>query len=265
MTNTPPPLSEKDFINESYKQDPYPFWFWLIVVGAFVAILSGGYSWYEKTIGIEYKDSPFLQVTNREMSVFLWQEPALMRVNASSKATYMPAFQYTEKVSIEAGLAEDYVMAPPNVLFLYHTWNRLVSYEIPLRPINAKEFLEFLSYAEEWQPENWPHAPESYRKIVQNLANEEKIDLAPTLPHIVAIAFQGWKNFFLEGDAINATVPSSKQMKAFLEKYPHYARNYWRNIKGEDYLSSLNTATNLLGKEVPSFLRVAFYNYTQLD
>jgi len=32
-------LSEKDFINESYRKDPYTFWFWLAIVVSLTLVL----------------------------------------------------------------------------------------------------------------------------------------------------------------------------------------------------------------------------------
>lgn len=267
MTNTPPQLSEKDFFNESYRKDPFPFWFWLIVTSVFVAILWGAYAWYGKLLKTEYKENPFLQVTNREMSVFLWQEPSLMRVNAPAKSAYMPGFQYIEKFSVDVPYADDYVIAPPEVIFRYHAWHRLVSNEFAQRPISVPEFKEFLNYAEEWLPRNWPSAPKGYADIIASLDGQS--DLAANLPLTVRQAFQGWKNFFKEGDAINALRPRAAEVQAFLLKYPHYARNYWRNIAGTRYLQSLlgggiSPDASVPIDELPGFLLLALYNDLQL-
>lgn len=257
-------LTEKNFIHEGYSQDPFPFWFWLTTVVAFTAMLWGGYAWYSKKLTAEYAHDPFLQVTNREMSIFLWQEPELMRINASPKTAYLPGFQYVEKVSLEVPFADDYVIAPPETIFRYHAWHRLISKEFAQRPIPVNEFREFLDYAEEWKPENWAAAPEGYAKIVQHLDDQQ--ELAVALPLSVRMAFQGWKNYFIEGDAINALDITYQELESFLALYPHYARNDWRNISGENYLSSLLRPVQdkhalVPTDEAPAFLRVALYNH----
>lgn len=263
MKKNSPQLSEKDFFNESYRQDPFPFWFWMAITTAFVLLLFAGYAWYAKLLTGEYRHNPFLQVSNREMSLFLWQDPSFMRANAPAKSAYMPGFQYVEKISLELPFADDYVMAPPEVIFRYHAWHRLVGEEFPQRPIPLNEFKEFLEYAEEWQPQNWPRAPKGYLLIIEHLNRQQ--NLAAALPLQVRQAFQGWKNFFKEGEAINALQPTVQQVRSFLSRYPQYSRNDWRNIVGFNYLASLSELgldfdTIIPVNELSSFLRVALYN-----
>lgn len=264
MTTPSSPLSEQDFIHDEYKQNPYPFWFWLIVISIFVFALSSGYNWYSTTLVNEYKKDPFLQVTNREMSLFLWQNPSYMRISASGKSAYMPGFQYVEKISLDLPFADDYVIAPPEVFFRYHVWKRLISSEFIERPIPLNEFKDFLNYALEWLPQNWPAKPENYEALIANLSEQK--DLAKVLPQTVKQAFQGWKNYFIEGPAINALTPTYKDVRSFLSLSPHYARNYWYNIIGDDYLRSLTekeaeSSAFIPSSELPSFLRVAIFNY----
>lgn len=66
-----------------------------------------------------------------------------MRVNSKTKSGYLPGFQYIDKLSIEPNMADLYAVAPPELLFLYHTWNRLLSPEFITRPIQLSEFKEF--------------------------------------------------------------------------------------------------------------------------
>ncbi len=82
------------------------------------------------------------------------------------------------------------------------------------------------------------------------------------------MAFQGWKNFYKEGDQINELVPTAGEMRQFLISHPDYARNYWRNILLEDkpnYLLAL-TKGELAADEpvaesqLSGFLKLAFYN-----
>lgn len=273
MTAPKPELSEKNFINESYSKNPFPFWLWLFLVAAFSAIFWGGASWYNAKLGSVFNVSPFLQVTNREMSLFLWENPEFMRINAKQKSGYLPAFKYLDKVTIDLVQADEYAAAPPELLFRYHTWDRLVSQEFSQRPIPKKDFQDFLSYAEEWQPAYWPGASEEYKKLVKELPKIQTDDLSTlsqeALPKPVRKAFQGWLNYFKDGEAINTFKPTYAQVRQFLSVNPHYARNFWRNVVQEttpDYLKSLKTAkedSTVPNEELTSFLSVALYNYLQ--
>ena len=68
--NLEPKLSEKNFINESYKKKPLPFWLWLFLLTTVIALLWGLSNWYTGKIDFLYRESPFLQVTNRDLSLF---------------------------------------------------------------------------------------------------------------------------------------------------------------------------------------------------
>lgn len=271
MSAPGPELSEKNFINESYGKNPFPFWLWLFLVAALTIVFWGGASWYNQKLGRVFRDSPFLQVTNRELSLFLWENPEFMRINAKQKTGYLPAFKYVDKVTIELAQADEYANAPPELLFRYHTWERLLSKEFTPRPIPKEDFQDFLSYAEEWQPTYWPGAPREYTEMVEELPNSSVQDLSTlsqqALPMPVRMAFQGWQNFFKDGEAINTFKPTYSQLRDFLTTHPHYARNFWRNIVQENtpnYLKSLNTAKDegvVPNEELTSFLRVALYNY----
>lgn len=264
------PLSEDQFIHEGYKENPYPFWFWLFLLAVMMCLTWGAQSWYQSYLQTQIKQNPFLQVKNRDLSLFLWQNPEFMRVNASKKSGYLPGFQFLEKVTLEPAFADVYATAPPELLFLYHTWNRQIRHEFPRRKIDPQEFMEFLHYAEEWQPSLWPDAPQEYAALVVSLPNSTLSDLQTlpetVLPEPVRMAFQGWKNFFKEGEAINKSDPTYGQMEAFLALYPHYARNYWRNISSLHYLKTLSMGAfekeeRIPFEELSPFLRVAFFNY----
>ena len=265
-------LQEKDFINESYTKNPRPFWFWLAVILTITALIWAGQAWYSSRMAADYAKDPFLEVTNREFSVFLWQFPERMRINAPRKNGYLTGFQYENKVSLVLDEAEDWVVAPPELLFLYHTWKRQISRELSPRAIPSAEFKDFLNYVEEWKPLNWKQAPNGYVELIDHLYGKNSFqDLAElpleTLPMQVRQAFQGWKNFFTEGEAINALTPSYREVRAFLKKHPHYARNYWRNIveaSVPDYLrfSSAHSDDTIVPRsELANFLQVALFNY----
>jgi hypothetical protein len=271
MSTPTPPLSEKDFIHEEYPRNPYPFWIWLLGVVAFTMLIWGGSVWYSRWLAKKVEEAPFLHVTNRQFSLFLWQNSSLMRKNMPVKSGYLPGFQYIDKVSLFLPNADQYVVAPPEILFLYHTWHRLISAEFTPRPVPLEEFRQFLDYAEEWKPQNWPGAPKEYIELVGKLPSMQSQDLQPLLPLDVQKAFQGWKNYFLEGDAINEVKPTYREMQEFLETHPHYARNYWRNIVDSEklhYLKTLSSGTFEPDEIIPEdelsgFLKVAFFNAEQ--
>jgi hypothetical protein len=269
-------LSEKDFIHEDYGKNPFAFWVWVCIFVVGVAIFWGISAWYDDVIGEQLEKSPFLQVTNRELQVMLWEFPELLPRNVKEKTGYLPAFANTELLGVELEFADDFVQAPPEILFLYHTWKRLVYSEFSQRPIRRNQFEKFLSLLPEWSPENWPGAPKGYRELVKNLKGIQEKNLAnypdDVMPFIVRRAFQGWKNYFLEGDFIDKTVPTYEGMEKFIRANPNYARNYWRNVFIESYPNYLKTFTYeraegskpLSAGETPAFLKVAYYNYSTL-
>ena len=247
-------LQEKDFIQERYGKDPYPFWFWFFILAAFTLGLWLVEGWFTREVRLEYSQNPFLQVTNRDMSVFLWQFPEKMRVNVAQKGNYLPAFQYEEKVSLFPDQADEWVSAPPELIFMYHTWKRQIGDIWFKRVIPKNEFVQFINYAEEWKPEFWDEAPEEYvqfyRKLGEVSADE---DVSKRLPLIVRQSFQGWKNFFMEGEAIEQSKPTEEQVETLIAKYPTYARNFWRNMYPE-YLEG----------NLPPFLKVALFNSSHI-
>lgn len=276
------PLSEEDFIQESPRLglSSFPLWLWIFLATALVAIVWGAMGWYQGIVQHEKKTEPFLDVTNRNFSVFLWQFPSFLRSNVSKKAGYLPGFQ-TAKETLELGEADAIVTAPPDLLFLYHTWNRLLVPEQAVRSIKPIEFKEFLMQVEEWQPKNWPAAPEEYVKLFESKQFETLNDLQAlpesTLPALVRQAFLGWKNYYLEGPQINAINPTIAQVQAFLETHPHYKRNYWRNIQtiagqqilNGDYLylltqSAFNPEEPFPANQLAPFLKVALFNAEQV-
>lgn len=276
MSINPPELSEKDFIQDNRPKNPLPYWLWGVLLTLLVSLIWGMGSWYNKKMTHEVEANPFLQVTNRQMSIFLWQFPEHMRVNVSTgRSGYLPGFQYVDKLSLEPNMADLYVVAPPELLFLYHTWHRLLNAEFIPRPIQLSEFKEFLLYAVEWQPKNWPGAPSDYVEFANALLESKTIDPGSlpdiTPPMDVIQAFQGWKNFFKEGEAINKMSPTYGQMADFLRVSPNYARNFWRNIVMDKYPNYLKTLTSgkytptvaIANEELAPFLKFAFYNYQQ--
>lgn len=267
----PKKLSEKDFIHEEYSKDPYPFWIWLFIIIGIVLLIWASRSWYRHAVQSQLQVSPFLQVTNRQLSIFLWQYPEHMRAHVKAKTGYLPAFQYVDKVTPEPELADHSVVAPPELLFLYHSWHRLLGEIWIPRSIPQWEFRLFLEYAEEWQPRYWVDAPAAYQELVATLPEKSADEDLQTqsfsaLPLVVRQAFQGWKNYFHEGVPINQVTPTFDEMERFLRAYPHYQRSYWRNLLEKTvphYLETIgqeDASRTMPADQLAPFLKVAFFN-----
>lgn len=274
-------LSEKNFIADKGPLGPSlrPFLISLLFFFLAFLLLAGIVQVMQRNWKQIELAKPFLDVTNREISQFLWQFPSYMRVHVKQKTAYMPGFRYIESQTVDPAQADRFVTAPPEVLFLYHTWKRLLSRYFTPRSIPSEEFIEFLNSDTQWQPTNWPEAPSEYTHFVENLSDHplnEDLSLLPKtmLPIEVRQAFQGWKNYYKEGDFINEVNPTLEEMRGYLEKYPHYARNYWMNITevegvlvaGANYLLVLDEPNHFPTEFIPAdqlsgFLKVAYFNF----
>lgn len=258
-------IKDEDLIHEGLKNSPSTFLKTFCLVALCTAVFGSALIFYSKRLDEYFSLKPFLKVTNRKMSLFLWQNPSLMRSFAKNKNSYLPAFEYLEKIGLNPEYAEENASAPPDVLFLFHAWNRLISQDFPSRKVGKEEFQTFLLDAPEWHPNNWATAPKSYKKMISSLEAEDRVY---ALPNDVLQAFIGWKNFFVEGNAINAKSFSKAEVEKFLRHYPNYSRNFWHNIAGDNYLKSLkniSSSASLPNNEIPAFLRVALYNFQAKD
>ncbi len=259
-------ILERHFIHEGSQNKVFSVGIWLFAVALFVLGLILAQGWVNLKFDGLYRTSPFLRVTNRDMSLFLWQHPEFMRIHAKQKIFYLPGFKYVDKVTIDIAEADKYVSAPPEVLFRYHTWDRLIKDEFVSSSIPTPEFQDFLSYAPEWQPYYWKAAPKEYRQLVESLPSTSISDLSTLPSHIlpvsVKMAFAGWRNYFKDGEAINLAALSTENVRTFLSKHPHYSRSYWRNLFS-NHLNSLDVSAEnetVPREELSSFLRVALYN-----
>ena len=152
-------IKDDELIREEYSKNPKRFWGWLLFLFLVILLIFALQWGLKRTLEGRVCKSPFFRVTNREMSVFLWQNPELLRVHQKKKMGYLPGFQYLDKVSLEPELDKAWVVAPPEVLFAYHTWARLLGEVWIATPILVSDFKNFLNYAEEWKIENWKEAP----------------------------------------------------------------------------------------------------------
>jgi len=257
-------IKDSELIHEGFRKNPRPFFIWLVLLAIMIVGIAA-VQWGLKAF-LEEKicESPFNRVTNREILPFLWQNPRFMRAHVKKKTGYLPKYQYLDKVTVEPEFADDFVVAPPQVLFLYHVWDRQIGDLYIPRPISPEEFQDFLDYAEEWKPKYWDEAPDDYIALVQSLP-EKSGDLNDQLPLKVKQAFQGWKNYTKEGQEIQMIRPTAGEMDEFLQKYPIFSRNYWKNVSTDRYLRSYSNGELQEGDPIPkdelaSFLMVAIYN-----
>jgi hypothetical protein len=254
---------------EGRKDDRTSLWLWLFLLALLIGLLSTIQTWMDDHLSEAHAATSFYHVTNRDFSLFLWENPQFMRINVSSKQAYLPGYQYLDTVAPYPEKADELVQAPPEVLFNYHTWHHLIGDDTSDRPITVNEFQQFLASFQEWLPKWWPEAPSDYVKLIDKLpvmlGNQE----VKGLPIKVRLAVLGWKNYYIEGDAINKMEANFGQLKAFLAENPHFARNYWRNLTLESAPNYLKTITfgNPKDKDiVPNdeyapFLRVSLFNF----
>ena len=268
-------LTEDHFIHEGIKKNPGPLW---IFAGLVLVVLLGLFisqQYFSIVSEKRFENRPFLQVTNREMSLFFWQNPAFMRANAKRKSGLLPGFHSEDSIQLRMASVDDYVIAPPSFLFYYHAWHRLLYLDPPARRILGKEFMEFLTYSQEWHPIYWNDAPAVYVELLDRLEKDKSLLIQEIdrqqIPKEVQLAFQGWKNFFHEGEAINSRVFTFAELEAFLEKNPTFNRNFWRNILIEsvpDYLFTFSKKDFRRSEKVPfremsAFLRLAMFNFLE--
>ena len=176
-----------------------------------------------------------------------------------------------DNLTVDPALADGWVQAPHEALFLYHTWERLLGDYYYPRPIGEKEFLRFLKADPEWHPRHWKAAPEGYRNLVRWAEEGTRMDdlkelSYEELPKVVRQAFQGWKNFTQEGEKINRVSPTYQQLRIFLDTYNNFRRPLWINLVREtrpDYLLPTHAKDSEIVPEdqMDGLLKMALYNY----
>ncbi|MCH9626285.1 MAG: hypothetical protein S4CHLAM123_14810 [Chlamydiales bacterium] len=251
-----PELDEKDFVQE---RGPRFVWIFLFLFLATVALIWGVGVWQKNIEKERLKKEPFYQVTNRDFSLFLWDFPEYMRSNHDLSEAYLPHFHTRDQIHVIPELADEYVSAPPSILYLYQTWNRLLGERISSQPISERGYALFLQENPEWLPEYWKMAPEGYKKLVSRLNKLGNQDLQSLSDEVLPLkarrAYQGWLNFARDWEKIHLFMPKKEEVEAFIESNPHYARNYWCNLLPH-YLEPFNSA------EIPYFLKRALYSTT---
>lgn len=262
-------LDERNFFQEGLRRNPGPFWFWLLV-----CILVTSLAWYfssrvEEEKEIVYGSTPFLQVTNRQFSLFLWQNPEFMRSNLKGSRHYLTAWE--KGITVDPSQAENWVDAPDEALFMYHVWQRLLGDYYYPRKIMQDEFVEFLKSDSQWLPQYWPKATDAYRTLIKWIEEGSNFfDLKELsyqeLPLEVRQAFVGWKNYTKESEAINQIRPTYRQVWTFVDYYPNFKRPFWINLVRHDrpdYLLPVSAKGNSLipESEMDGLLQMGLYNY----
>ena len=258
------------------KNDFQVLWIFLFLLVLICSLLFLLVKWEDRLNQKKLMEAPFSQVTNRQFSLFLWQNPEFMRANRRSKLGYLPEFSEGNDTRVIPTLADDYVIAPPLVIFRYHVWERLIGRSLASRPIRADEFLTFLEKNPEWMPAFWKIAPPEYQSFVEGLLTPETEDIQGysllAFPYEARLAFQGWKNYIYEWSEIENLSVEGKELALFLETNPSYNRSFWRNILIEtlpNYLDSFlfgarlengNPDELISEKELSNFLKAALYN-----
>jgi hypothetical protein len=229
-------LLETDFISDRHREDPGPmltYFLLLLATGIFICLMA---VWQVGEKQARVIGSPFLQVTNQEISRFLYQHPAMMRINTAKKSGYLPGFDMLDRGGVKEGLEKEAAVAPPSILMHYHTWSRLLGSQIFGRQVSDKILADFRADAPYW------------------LEEEHELQAA-----------EGWMNYYLEGPEINAVHPSYGEVSAFLSAHPKYSRHFWQNFY-PDYLLGLESSSprkRVPQKELTPFLRVAIFNFNQ--
>jgi hypothetical protein len=222
----------------------------------------------------EGKSPPqFAQVTNRQYSLFLWQNPQYMTYDLPPSSEYVTGYWDSRKLFADPVVADALVDSSAEMLYLYHTWATLLKSYLPGRPIPAARFMDFLMTCQEWQPRFWPQAPLGYGELVESIAqmnpteNLEELSM-DEFSLDLRLAFQGYENYFFEAVQINALKPTYADIAELLQKYPYYARKYWFEALEKEYPNYLLTYTkgaydpaeSVPEDELTPFLRVALFN-----
>lgn len=267
MSLSKPPSASKFPVDKRF------LWAFILILIAFFILFWGVRAWGSFLI-TRKTHKPFLYVTYRDFSNFLWQNPNYINLrNEPFLATYLPRYKDHPR-----RFADEIVLAPFDLIYQYHVWKRLLGNSLGKRPIYGSEFKEFLADNCEWQPENWPNAPEGYQDIIKQLPSLQDSDLQTqamkALPLNVRMAFQGWKNYTQEWNAIRNMKIKRGELNSFLKKHPEYNRYYWRNILKDQipyYLISFPQGSLkkidrpdvfVSDQELSDFLRIGYYNYS---
>lgn len=274
----PPPkedtLEERKFVQEKYSKDPSYFWIWMAIAAAILTLAWGLQSWYVKNES-KNEESPFAAVTQRQFSLFTAQFPEF---GSSSNKTALFSSSLYGKDKINPSKLEERIEASAELLFLYHTWNRLIAAQQPIRAISSSQFLEFLQSQPQWQPSLWKEAPQNYVLLVNSLMGKKEVANSflkrEELPLMAVLAFQNWLNFGVEQQEIKEMHISDAQEALFLKAYPQYSRSYWQNIlkkRFPKYLLNIEkkaaASAAPAGLETPSqeklpiFFQTALFNF----
>jgi hypothetical protein len=230
-------------LDRDQNKTPFPVWLYFFLLFLFIIMIWQMVSLsLKKETGPLTKKTAFTDVSNRDISLLLWQTPELR--GGKDGGRYLPGFDHNAQMRLDVSLADLIAEAPLSLFFRYHTFKRLLVEEFVPPVIKDEELQEFLAFAPEWLPVNWKNAPEEYRLNPNG----------KTAPKEVQMAFQGWKNQFKEAEKIEAFRPTEEEITQFLEAHPNYKRNRFRNIIGPNYLKE--------GEPLFPFFKQALFNAT---
>ncbi len=273
--------SNPELVEDNEAASSKALWVFLALFLFVLAALWTIQEWQKEILSKKQFTTPFLQVTNRDFSLFLWQNPEFMCYNGKRRFGRCSYSNAEVNIQLIPEFADEYVAVPPEVIFRYHTWKRLLGDTLAPRSIHPGEFHIFLLKNPEWTPRYWKKAPQAYRAFLKTLSELQMDDLQTlpfaTLPKEVRLAFQGWRNVTKEWINIESIHPTGQEMQQFLELHPTYNRNYWRNILMKSkpgYLKNfpfgpdprmINKNEVLTADEFSHFLKVGFYNYANSE
>ncbi|MEX2305104.1 MAG: hypothetical protein WD595_02825 [Waddliaceae bacterium] len=177
-----PPSSDRGKLNEkNFIQPPsrgVASWLWVLIAIVLIAIFWIFSASMLDQVRSRLWEKPFLQVTNREFSLFLWQNPEYMRRNQSKEIGYLPGFvSFEGKMTPDPKYADQFVAAPPKFLYRYHLWKFFLGEYVFNRSIPNQEFQAFLAYSTEWQPENWKGATDGYLSLLTTLEIDRQMKI----------------------------------------------------------------------------------------
>jgi hypothetical protein len=251
-------------------------WIFLILFLSVILLTWGVGKWQRHLLRENREKYAFFRVTNREFSLFLWQHPEFLQSQVQIKEDYLPHFAVHETARLLPEYADAFVIAPPELLFRYHVWKRLLGDTLAPRPIDAHVLSQFLDLNKEWLPKYWKEAPAEYAAFVQKLPlmGQKNVQDLPyqELPFEVRFAFQGWYNYYHEWSRIQNIHPSIEGMGEFLVQHPRYGRSHWRNILKDalpNYLITFkwgggkwqDQKGTLAHEELSDFLRIGYFNF----
>lgn len=248
------------------------------ILGIFLCVLLVIWAldkWEDEIHYNKVQDDHFFQVTNRDLSIFFFQNPGILEYTGK-----VPYFNSAEvPIILAPHFADVDADAPVSLLYRYQVWKRLLYGKLAKEPIYVFRFVEFLNENCMWLPSNWAAAPHEYVTLISSMEQNSETDLSKLsykeLPYEVRVAFQGWRSYTLDWDDIRSIDPTGIELEKFLVEHKEYLRPLWINFEREStphYLKSFSPAGKFIGKdphqkisedELTAFLKMGLFNSQQ--